>query len=39
LAGFGIRAPYRSDPYSAWIKVRNPVSTAVQRERSEKWDK
>jgi bifunctional non-homologous end joining protein LigD len=27
---------YRSGPCSAWIKVRNPASVAVQRERSEK---
>jgi ATP-dependent DNA ligase len=27
-----IDAPYRSGPYSAWIKVRNPASIAVQRE-------
>jgi bifunctional non-homologous end joining protein LigD len=34
-----IDAPYRSGRYSAWIKVRNPASTAVQRERSENWNK
>jgi bifunctional non-homologous end joining protein LigD len=30
---------YRSGRCSTWIKVRNPASTAVQRERSEKWNK
>ena len=30
---------YRSGPYPAWIKVRNPASLAVQRERSEKWNR
>jgi bifunctional non-homologous end joining protein LigD len=34
-----IDAPYRSGPHSAWIKVRNPASIAVQRERSENWYK
>jgi bifunctional non-homologous end joining protein LigD len=33
-----IDAPYRSGRYSAWIKVRNPASIAVQRERSENWN-
>jgi hypothetical protein len=28
---------YRSGPCSVWIKVRNPASIAVQRERSDKW--
>jgi bifunctional non-homologous end joining protein LigD len=28
---------YRSGPCRVWIKVRNPASIAVQRERSEKW--
>ena len=32
-------SPYRSGPHAAWVKVRNPASIAVQRERSEKWDK
>ena len=32
-------APYRSGPCSTWIKVRNPASIAVQRERSENWNK
>jgi len=31
-------SPYRSGRYSAWIKVRNPASIAVQRERSENWN-
>jgi bifunctional non-homologous end joining protein LigD len=33
-----IDSPYRSGRYSAWIKVRNPASLAVQRERSENWN-
>jgi bifunctional non-homologous end joining protein LigD len=28
---------YRSGPCGVWIKVRNPASIAVQRERSENW--
>ena len=32
-------SPYRSGPHAAWIKVRNPASIAVQRERSENWNK
>jgi bifunctional non-homologous end joining protein LigD len=34
-----IDAPYRSGPHVAWVKVRSPASVAVQRERSEKWNK
>jgi bifunctional non-homologous end joining protein LigD len=30
---------YRSGPSRVWIKVRNPASTAVQRERSERWNR
>jgi len=30
---------YRSGPCSVWIKVRNPASDAVQRERSENWNR
>jgi bifunctional non-homologous end joining protein LigD len=30
---------YRSGPCSVWIKVRSPASIAVQRERSEKWNR
>jgi bifunctional non-homologous end joining protein LigD len=30
---------YRSGPCPAWIKVRNPASMAVQRERSENWNR
>jgi bifunctional non-homologous end joining protein LigD len=30
---------YRSGPRPVWIKVRNPASAAVQRERSEKWNR
>jgi len=32
-------SPYRSGPCSTWIKVRNPASIAVQRERSQNWNK
>jgi bifunctional non-homologous end joining protein LigD len=31
-------SPYRSGPHLAWVKVRNPASVGVQRERSEKWN-
>jgi bifunctional non-homologous end joining protein LigD len=30
---------YRSGPCRVWIKVRNPASIAVQRERSEVWNR
>jgi bifunctional non-homologous end joining protein LigD len=30
---------YRSGPCPFWIKVRNPASIAVQRERSEVWNR
>jgi ATP-dependent DNA ligase len=30
---------YRSGPCAVWIKVRNPASVAVQRERSEMWNR
>ena len=30
---------YRSGPCPVWIKVRNPASVAVQRERSEVWNR
>ena len=30
---------YRSGPSRAWIKVRNPASIAMQRERSEIWNR
>jgi bifunctional non-homologous end joining protein LigD len=30
---------YRSWPCPGWIKVRNPASIAVQRERSERWNR
>jgi bifunctional non-homologous end joining protein LigD len=32
-----IDSTYQSGPCHVWIKVRNPASIAVQRERSEKW--
>jgi bifunctional non-homologous end joining protein LigD len=34
-----IDGTYRSGPCAVWIKVRNPASDAVQRERSEKWNR
>jgi bifunctional non-homologous end joining protein LigD len=30
---------YQSGPCRVWIKVRNPASIAVQRERSELWNR
>jgi hypothetical protein len=30
---------YRSGRCPVWIKVRNPASAAVQRERSEDWNR
>jgi bifunctional non-homologous end joining protein LigD len=30
---------YRSGPCRVWIKVLNPASIAVQRERSEMWNR
>jgi bifunctional non-homologous end joining protein LigD len=30
---------YRSGPCPVWIKVRNPAGIAVQRERSENWNR
>jgi hypothetical protein len=32
-------APNRSGPCRVWIKVRIPASIAVQRERSENWNR
>jgi hypothetical protein len=34
-----VNGTYRSGPSRVWIKVRNPASIAVQRERSEKWNR
>jgi bifunctional non-homologous end joining protein LigD len=34
-----VDATYRSGPCRVWIKVRNPASIAVQRERSEMWNR
>jgi bifunctional non-homologous end joining protein LigD len=34
-----IDGTYRSGPCRVWIKVRNPASIAVQRERSEMWNR
>jgi bifunctional non-homologous end joining protein LigD len=34
-----IDGTYRSGSCPVWIKVRNPASIAVQRERSEKWNR
>jgi ATP-dependent DNA ligase len=30
---------YQSGPCRFWIKVRNPASIAVRRERSERWNR
>jgi bifunctional non-homologous end joining protein LigD len=30
---------YRSGPHPAWIKVKNPAAVAMQRERSENWNR
>jgi bifunctional non-homologous end joining protein LigD len=34
-----IDSTYQSGPCRVWIKVRNPASIAVQRERSENWNR
>jgi bifunctional non-homologous end joining protein LigD len=34
-----VDAAYQSGPCKVWIKVRNPASIAVQRERSEIWNR
>ena len=34
-----VDSAYRSGPCRVWIKVRNPASIAVQRERSELWNR
>jgi bifunctional non-homologous end joining protein LigD len=34
-----VDSTYRSGPCPVWIKVRNPASIAVQRERSEMWNR
>ena len=34
-----VDSTYRSGPCPAWVKVRNPASIAVQRERSESWNR
>jgi bifunctional non-homologous end joining protein LigD len=34
-----VDSTYRSGPCRVWIKVRNPASIAVQRERSEIWNR
>ena len=33
-----IDAPYRSGPSKTWLKSKNPLSGAVQREREEDWN-
>jgi hypothetical protein len=33
------RSRRRAGPCRVWIKVRNPTSVAVQRERSENWNR
>jgi bifunctional non-homologous end joining protein LigD len=34
-----VDSAYQSGPCRVWIKVRNPASIAVQRERSEIWNR
>jgi bifunctional non-homologous end joining protein LigD len=34
-----VDSTYRSGPCRVWIKVRNPASIAVQRDRSEMWNR
>jgi bifunctional non-homologous end joining protein LigD len=34
-----IDGAYQSGPCRVWVKVRNPASVAVQRERSEIWNR
>jgi ATP-dependent DNA ligase len=34
-----VASAYQSGPCRVWIKVRNPASIAVQRERSEMWNR
>jgi ATP-dependent DNA ligase len=34
-----VDSTYQSGPCRVWIKVRNPASIAVQRERSEIWNR
>jgi bifunctional non-homologous end joining protein LigD len=34
-----VDSTYRSGPCPVWIKVRNPASLALQRERREKWNR
>jgi bifunctional non-homologous end joining protein LigD len=34
-----IDGTYQSGPCRVWIKVRNPTSVVVERERSENWNK
>ena len=34
-----VDSTYQSGPCRVWIKVRNPASIAVQRERSEMWNR
>ena len=35
----GVDGTYQSGPCRVWIKVHNPASIAVQRERSELWNR
>jgi ATP-dependent DNA ligase len=32
-----VDAPYRGGLSNAWLKIKNPESDAVRREREEKW--
>ena len=39
MQGETVKVAYRSGPCPVWIKIRNPASIAVQRERSENWNR
>jgi bifunctional non-homologous end joining protein LigD len=32
-----IDSSYQSGPHPAWVKVKNPVAIALQRQRAERW--
>jgi bifunctional non-homologous end joining protein LigD len=39
IVSMKIDGTYRSGPCFVWIKVRNPASAVVQRERSAMWNR
>ena len=39
IASKKVDGTYRSGRCGVWMKVRNPASVAVQRERSENWNR